>query len=88
MQHAGHTVTVGGIDYPCIPASMRDTELRNHNQTFRENYQASIALVNSDVTVEIDDTVTYKGTIRRVLETGLTGDGLQNVLHLGKRFGG
>lgn len=88
MQHAGHSVTVAGATYDCIPASMRDTELKNRDQTFRDDYKASIAIVTDDVTIEIGDTVTYNGTVRRVLDTDSSGDGVQTVLHLGKRFGG
>lgn len=88
MQHAGHSVTVDGVSYDCIPASMRDTELKNRDQTFRDDYKVSIAIIDGDVTVEVGDTVTYKGTVRRVLDTGQSGDGVQLVLHLGKQYGG
>lgn len=88
MQHAGHAVTVNGMAYDCIPASMRDTELKNRDQTFRDDYKASIAIIPGDITVETGDTVTYNGTVRRVLDTAESGDGVQQVLHLGKQFGG
>lgn len=88
MQHAGHTVVVNGGTYDCIPTSMRDTELKNRDQTFRDDYKASIAIINDDISVATGDTVTYKGTVRRVLDTMRSGDGVQKVLHLGKQFGG
>ena len=86
MQHAGHVVTISAADYPCFPCSMRDNELRNRDQTFRDFYRASIAIIASDVTVAKGDTVTYKGEVRRVLDFSDTGDGLQRVLHLGDRY--
>lgn len=86
-QHAGYVFTYGGIDYDCAPSGMRDTELRNREQTFRENYQASIVFINNDVTLSIGDKITYKGSTRRVLDIGDTGDGVQRILHLGNEFG-
>ena len=87
MQHAGHKVTFEGTEYDCIPTSMRDTDMRNRDQSFRTAYRTSIAVINSDVTIATDDEVTYKGTMRRVLEHSDSGDGLQRVLHLGERYG-
>lgn len=88
MQHAGHTVTIAGVVYACIPASMRDNELKNRDQTFRDDYKTSIALIVDDVSVSIGDAVTYRNVQRRVLDTGESGDGVQAVLHLGKLYGG
>jgi len=67
---------------------MRDNEMRNRGQTFREEYKESIAVIAADVSVDIGDTVTRNSTVRRVMDTGNTGDGLQLILHLGKRYGG
>ena len=88
MEHLGHTLVFDGVTYSCYPTSMRDTALRNRDQTFRETYAMSVAVVTADVTIAPRDTVTYAGTVRRVLDTGHTGDGLQTILHLGKRYGG
>lgn len=88
MQHAGHSVTVSGAAYDCIPASMRDNELKNRDQTFRDDYKVSIAVISDDVTLTNGDKVTYRGSTMRVLDTGKSGDGVQTVVHLGPEFGG
>jgi len=88
MRHAGHKALVNNVWVDCIPASMRDTELRNRDQTFRDDYRASIAIINSSVSAEQGDRVTYQGAARRVLDTSVNGDGTQKVLHLGSEFGG
>ena len=88
MQHAGHTVTFEGVKYDCMPGSMRDNELKNRDETFRDDYKTSVAIIASDVTIATGEVVTYNGTVRRVLDTAETGDGVQTILHLGKRFGG
>lgn len=88
MQHAGHKALVNNAWVDCIPSSMRDTELRNRDQTFRDDYRASIAIINSGIPAEQGDTVTYQGVVRRIIDTSTNGDGTQKVLHLGKQFGG
>jgi len=88
MEHQGQTCTISGRSYKCYPTGMRDTELRNRAQTFRENYQTSIAIVNADVTVAMGDKATFGGSVLRVLEVSKSADGLQNILHLGNEFGG
>jgi hypothetical protein len=88
MTHFGDTVTVSGADYRCMPTTMRDTELQNRGQTFRENYRGSIVISTDDVTIDRGGEVTYNGTVRRVLDLEETPDGFQRILHLGKRFGG
>jgi len=88
MEHLGNTVTFSGNSYPCFPVAMRESELRRRGPTFSKEYQDSIAVLNTDVTIITRNTVTWKGTARRVLDIKDTPDGLQRILHLGKQFGG
>lgn len=85
--HLGQTVTISGTAYRCYPVSIRDNELRNRGQTFREEFQEAISVFDSDVSVSIGDKVTRNGTVRRVMATQESPDNLQTVLYLGKEFG-
>lgn len=85
--HLGQKVTVSGTVYRCYPVSMRDTDLRNRGQEFRQEYRESVSVFNSDVTVAIGDVVTRNGTERRVIDIEDGPDGLQRVLHLGRKYG-
>jgi hypothetical protein len=85
--HLGQEVTYSGTDYRCYPTSMRDTDLRNRGQTFRDEYMESISVFNSDVTIPLSAVVTRNGTVRRVIDFSDSPDGIQRVLHLGKQFG-
>jgi len=87
MKHVGQQVTYSNVKYDCFPMQMRDTQLRNRDQTFRNEYMTSIAVLNNDVTISRGDKVTYNGTERRVMETSDTADGIQRILHLGKLYG-
>jgi hypothetical protein len=87
MDHFDEVVTYSGADYRCYPTSLRDNQLRNRGQTFRENYTESIIIVGADVSISSGDKVTRNGTVRRVLEVDTDADGIQEILHLGKEFG-
>ncbi len=87
QDHFGQTIEFSGAEYGCLPAGMRDRDFRNRDQTFRDSYETSVYIIADDVTIAKGDTVTYKGSIRRVLDTSDTGDDVQRTLHLGARFG-
>ena len=87
MEHYGRTVVIGGVSVLCYPVAMRDNQLRNRDQTFRDEYETSLAIMAADASVDPRDTVTYEGTVRRVLDTSESPDGLQIVLHLGRQYG-
>ncbi len=88
MARNGHAVMIGGVSVPCYPTAMRDNELRNREQTFREEYSATVAVIAADAeAVEIGAVVTFDGRERRVLDFSATPDGLQVLLHLGRRYG-
>jgi len=87
MERNEQTVTVDGVSIPCYSVAMRDNQLRNRDQTFRDEYETSIVLLTDDATPDPKDTVTFLGSTRRVLDTSETPDGLQIVLHLGRKYG-
>jgi hypothetical protein len=87
MQHLGQSLTFGTTDFPCFPVAMRDSALRNRDQTFRAEYDTSVSIIGADVTIVGGDTVTFDGATKRVLDTQKTPDGLQTILHLGKQYG-
>jgi hypothetical protein len=84
--HFGDTLTYAATSYRCFPVSMRDTELRNRGQTFRESYMESVSVFRADVTIAVGAKVTRNSVTMRVLDKSASPDGLQDVLHLGKEF--
>lgn len=84
--HLGQTLTFRGTSYRCYPVSMRDNELRNRGQTFRDEYLESVSLFSSDITIVKGDKVTRNSVVRRVLDFADGPDGVQRILHLGKEY--
>jgi len=86
QEHLGQTVTYNSVVYGCLPSGMRDSDLRNRDNTFRNNYRTSIFILKDDFEPSKGDVVKYLNTTLRVLSTSETGDGEQIRLDLGQQY--